>query len=136
MTETRAFTDRSYATFLSEEQLMGSRCDGCDTLFIPPRALCPACHGDNLSWEQAGGGGRLVAMTRMAMVSPGLADEGYGGDRPYCTGVIELDEGPRVVARLAGRETDEHGHFEVGQAMQVGFEHLDRKTPRLVFRPA
>ena len=136
MTETRAFTDRSYAAFLAEEQLMGSRCQGCDALFVPPRALCPACHSDDLNWEQACGRGRLVAMTRMAMVLPGLADEGYGGDRPYCTGVIELDEGPRVVARLAGGETDEPGHFEVGQAMQVGFEHLDRETPRLVFRPA
>lgn len=136
MNENRAFTDRSYAAFLREQQLMGSRCEACAALFIPPRALCPSCHGDRLNWEQASGRGRLVAMTRMAMVSPDLVAEGYGGDRPYTTGVIELDEGPRVVARLAGGETDEPGHFEVGQAMQVGFEHLDRETPRLVFRPA
>ena len=64
------------------------------------------------------------------------ADEGCGGDRPYCSGVVELEEGPRVVARLAGRENDEPGEMEVGQEMLVGFEHHDRETPRLVFRPA
>ena len=136
MSDIRAFTDRSYETFLSEEQLMGSRCGDCGALFVPPRGLCPTCHDDNLSWEQASGRGRLVAMTRMAMVSPGLADEGFGGDRPYCSGVVELEEGPRVVARLAGRENDEPGEMEVGQEMLVGFEHHDRQTPRLVFRPA
>jgi uncharacterized OB-fold protein len=117
----RPFTDRSYAAFLSEEQLMGSRCHDCKQLFIPPRGLCPDCHTENLSWEQVGGRGRLVALTRMAMVSPALAEEGYGKARPYCSGVIELDEG--------------FGQEMIGQAMQVGFEHLDRKTPRLVFRP-
>ena len=136
MNQERPFTDRSFRAFLCEEQLMGGRCDGCGSLFVPPRALCPACHGDQMTWEQASGRGRLVAVTRMAMVSPGLADEGFGGDRPYCSGVVELEEGPRVVARLAGRETDELGEVEVGQDMQVGFEHRDRETPRLDFRPA
>lgn len=136
MTQTRPFTDRSYSEFLREEQLMGGRCDDCGSLFVPPRALCPDCHGDAMSWEQASGRGHLVAMTRMAMVSPGLADEGFGGDRPYCSGVVELEEGPRVVARLAGRENDEPDEMEVGQEMLVGFEHHDRQTPRLVFRPA
>ena len=131
----RPFTDRSYAAFLSEEQLMGSRCQDCNQLFIPPRGLCPNCHTENLDWEQACGRGRLVALTRMAMVSPALAEEGYGGARPYCSGVIQLDEGPRVVARIAGTEDDETGQDGIGQAMQVGFEHLDRETPRLVFRP-
>ncbi len=140
MNQQRPFTDRSYAAFLSEEQLMGSRCHDCKQLFIPPRGLCPDCHTENLSWEQVGGRGRLVALTRMAMVSPALAEEGYGKARPYCSGVIELDEGPRVVARLeAGSDEgfgqEMIGQEMIGQAMQVGFEHLDRKTPRLVFRP-
>jgi len=135
VSDIRAFTDRSYETFLSEEQLMGSRCGDCGALFVPPRGLCPTCHDDNLSWEQASGHGRLVAMTRMAMVSPDLATEGFGGDRPYCIGVVELDEGPRVVARLDQGEPDAPAGLEIGQDLQVDFEHLDRQKPRLVFRP-
>ena len=135
VTSERPFSDRSYAAFLGEEQLMGSRCQDCKQLFIPPRGLCPNCHTINLSWEQASGRGLLVAMTRMTMVSPDLAAEGYGGSRPYCSGVIQLDEGPRVVARLEGSRDAEPDQDMIGQAMQVGFEHLDRETPRLVFRP-
>jgi uncharacterized OB-fold protein len=134
--QNRAFTDRSYATFLSEEQLMGSRCGDCDALFVPPRALCPACHGQDFSWEQASGRGRLLAMTRMAMVSPELAAEGFGNDRPYLIGVVQLDEGPRVVARLEETGPGDAGTVEVGAAMEVGFELFDHRTPRLVFRPA
>jgi uncharacterized OB-fold protein len=136
VSDQRAFTDRSYKTFLSEEQLMGARCNDCGRLFVPPRSLCPTCHGDNLNWEQASGQGRLVAMTNMAMVAPDLAAEGYGGDRPYCIGVVQLDEGPRVVARLDDGDTDARGGLEIGQDLQVQFECLDRQTPRLVFRPA
>ena len=136
MSDDRAFTDQSYKAFLSEKQLMGARCNDCKVLFVPPRGLCPTCHGDNLNWEQASGQGRLVAMTQMAMVSPDLAAEGYGGGRPYCIGVVELHEGPRVVARLDQGKPDARADLEIGQDLQVEFEHLDRHKPRLVFRPA
>ena len=136
MGDTRAFTDHSYAAFLAEKRLMGARCSDCKALFVPPRALCPDCHGERMSWEAVSGRGRIAALTCMTMVSVGLAAEGYGPDRPYCTGVIALEEGPRVVARLAGANGDESGSFEIGAAMQAGFEQLADGTARLVFQPA
>ncbi len=135
MSEPRPFTDQSYSLFLREQQLMGGRCGDCGRLHLPPRSLCPMCHGESMTWEQASGRGHLVAVTRMAMVSPGLAEEGFGADRPYCAGVVELEEGPRVVARLAGQDDEAIDGLNVGDELQVTFEHLDRPTPRLVFRP-
>ena len=136
MDDTRPFTDHSYAAYLAEECLMGARCGDCGTLFVPPRSLCPRCYGGSMSWESVSGLGQVVALTCMTMVSPALAAEGYGADRPYCTGVILLEEGPRVVARLAGVDSDQVGSLEIGGAVQAGFELLPDGTPRLVFRPA
>ena len=79
---------------------MGSRCAGCGTLHVPPRAICPECRGTDMAWEQVKGTGTLTAFTCITMVTPALQAEGYGRDNPFCTGVVALDEGPRVVARI------------------------------------
>ena len=89
-----------------------------------------------MTWEPVSGLGQVLALTSMTMVSPDLVAEGYGVDRPYCTGVIALEEGPRVVARLAGAYSDAAVSLEVGEAVQAGFEQRADGTPRLVFHPA
>ena len=46
------------------------------------------------------GAGRLVALTSISIGPPAMQMEGFNRNNPYCTGVVELDEGPRVVARI------------------------------------
>ncbi|MFP6770401.1 MAG: zinc ribbon domain-containing protein [Planctomycetaceae bacterium] len=113
MGDQRCFSDTGFAAFLSEGRLMGTRC-GCGELHLPPRALCPSCYGTDLAWEETSGDGRLVAITRMTMVSPSMARQGYGSENPLCVGVVVLTAGPRVVGQVV--ETD---HLTLGTAVSV-----------------
>ena len=114
-------TDHSFGRFLLEEKLMGSRCGGCGALFVPPRAICPECRGTGMTWEQMRGTGTLTAFTCIAMATPALQAEGYGRDNPFCTGVVALDEGPRVVARIEGLDTTRPEEIRLGTPLRVRF---------------
>ena len=43
--------------------------------------------------------------------------EGYGRDKPYLTGIVELDEGPRISARLLGWEETKPEDIKIGSRM-------------------
>jgi uncharacterized OB-fold protein len=137
--EERPFSDISYEQFLSEEKLMGSRCKTCGALFVPPRPICIQCHGSNLEWAEMRGKGRLSAFTCIAICPPFMIAEGYGRNNPYCSGVVELEEGVRVVARIEEVNTREPEYIQVGMPLTVSFLHRgegeNRKT-FLAFRPS
>lgn len=137
--EARPFSDSSFAQFLDEEKLMGSRCHACGALFVPPRPICIECGGSEMQWVQANGTGRLSAFTCIAVGPPAMRQEGYGRGHPYCTGVVELDEGCRVVARIEDVNTNAPHTIAVGMPVVVTFLHRGEgpdKTTFLAFRPA
>ncbi len=57
------FTSANFNKFLSEHKLMGSRCTQCGGLYLPPRAICPACHSDQIEWLEMSGKGKLAAFS-------------------------------------------------------------------------
>ena len=134
----RPMSDHSFAQFLLEEKLMGARCTGCQTLYVPPRTLCPQCYRSEMAWVEMQGRGTLAAFTCIAIGTAALQAEGYGRENPYCTGVVILDEGPRVVARIEGLDPQQPDQIKIGAPLKVRF--LQRGTaaePRavLAFRP-
>ncbi|MBI5570366.1 MAG: Zn-ribbon domain-containing OB-fold protein [Desulfomonile tiedjei] len=137
--EARPFSDTSFDRFLDEEKLMGSRCDTCGALFVPPRPLCIACGGSEMEWVKMRGTGTLRAFTCIAVGPPAMRQEGYGRARPYCTGVVELDEGCRVVARIEDVNTNDPQTISIGMPVTVMFLHRGEgpdKTTYLAFKPA
>ena len=48
----RPFTAAAFNQFIAEKKLMGSRCIQCAELYLPPRAICPKCHNDQMEWEE------------------------------------------------------------------------------------
>jgi len=98
---------------------MGSTCATCTALHVPARALCTACHGTELDWTEVSGHGRLVAFTTIAICPPAMIAEGYGRDNPYCCGVVELDEGPRVAARIVGVDTQQPNTIKLGTPVHL-----------------
>ncbi len=117
---------------------MGARCLGCQAIFVPPRALCPKCDGSTMEWERMEGRGKLVAFTCIAIGPPSMLKLGYGRDNPYCTGVVELEEKARVVARIQGVDTRNPRTITVGMPLQVDFLQEDRGSGSravLAFKP-
>ena len=99
-----AFVDAVH--HLSEEKLMGARCKRCGTLSVPPRPICVKCHASDQDWVPMQGRGKLAAYTCILIGTPAMIAEGYGRKNPYCSGVVELEEGGRVDARI--RYPDAH----------------------------
>jgi uncharacterized OB-fold protein len=117
----RGFTAASFSKYLGEQKLMGSRCQSCDTLHLPPRALCPACFGEEVRWEEMSGTGKLVAYTTIHIAPTAMIEAGYGRDKPYCAGIVQLDEGPAISAQIVGVDPTQPEQIVIGAPVQVTF---------------
>lgn len=137
--EKRPFSDISYEQYLSEDKLMGSKCTQCGTAFTPPRPICINCHSSEMEWTEMKGTGKLAGFTCIAIGPSFMAEEGYGRNNPYCVGVVELDEGTRVDARIEGVDAARPETIQVGMPLKVKFLHRgegDNQRTFLAFEPA
>src|SRR4030042_682159 len=96
----REFTGASFNRFLNEEKLMGTRCRGCGALHLPPRPICTKCYSRDMEWVGMKGKGKLSAFTSICVTPTLMIQEGFGRDKPCCSGVVELEEGDRKSTRL------------------------------------
>jgi uncharacterized protein len=114
---------------------MGSRCGRCGKLYVPPRPICPGCHGSQMDWVEMSGKGKLAAFTCIAIGPAAMIAEGYNRDNPYCSAVIRLDEGARVDARLEGIDPKKPEEIGVGMPFKVKYVHRVDKRTYLAFEP-
>ena len=131
--ETRPFNDISYERFLSEDKLMGSRCQKCGALSVPPRSICVKCHGSEMSWVEVKGKGKLAAFTCIAIGPPMMIKEGYDRKHPYVSGVVELEEGAKVVARIEGVDGSKPETIKIGIPLRVEFLHYGEANSSKTF---
>ncbi|MFT3816578.1 MAG: Zn-ribbon domain-containing OB-fold protein [Rubrivivax sp.] len=98
-----------------EQRLLIRRCGACGALHFMPRHLCPQCWSDDLQWIDAKGRGRVHSYTVIHRAS----SPAYASMTPYVVALIELDEGPRMVANILG---DDALQVRIGDAVEVMFE--------------
>ena len=70
------------------------RCGACGAWRHPPRRFCPHCYSPDARFEPVAGTG----VVRSLAVSHRSMDPGWQAEVPFATLVVELDEGPRVLA--------------------------------------
>ena len=124
MTDTttiRPFTVASFDQYLAEGKLMASRCADCGTLNLPPRAICPKCHSENLEWAETSGAGKLAGFTVISIAPTFMIEQGYGRNNPYVSGIVELDEGVKISARITVVDATKPEEIKVGTALTVDF---------------
>ncbi|MCJ7576801.1 MAG: Zn-ribbon domain-containing OB-fold protein [Dehalococcoidia bacterium] len=137
--EVRPFNDISYERFVSEDKLMGSKCRKCGALSVPPRPICIKCHGSEMEWVEMKGKGKLAAFTCVAIGPPFMIKEGYDRKHPYVSGVVELEEGAKVVARIEGIDATKPEAIRIGAPLKIEFLHRgegENSTTFLAFRPS
>jgi uncharacterized OB-fold protein len=78
-------------------RLVVQRCAGCGEPAVPPKRLCPACHGGE--WERLtlGGEGEVASFT-VIRVPPGR----LAADAPYAIVVVRFPEGVSLLGRTTG----------------------------------
>ena len=122
----KGFTSASFYHFLGEHKLMGSRCQSCGALHLPPRSLCPTCYGEEMNWEEMSGKGKLLAFTTVHIAPTAMIEAGYGRDNPYCVGIVQLDEGPAISAQIVGVDATQPEQIAVGTPVHATF--IERGT--------
>lgn len=127
------FSDIAYDKFLSKEKLMGSKCTKCSSLYSPPRPICISCKSSEMEWLALSGRGRVAAFTCISIAPKLMLDEGFNRNNPYCVGVIELEEGTRVVARIEGIDPKNPENIEVGTPVHVKFLHCNHGNKSKTF---
>lgn len=91
-------------------ELRIQQCQGCQALHNPPTPRCPDCGSFDQGWIVSSGRGHLYsfAVPRYPQVR--------GFRYPVLVGLIELEEGPRLVSNVVGVTRDQ---LEVGMPLEV-----------------
>ena len=87
---------------VSADALCIQRCASCDTWRHPPRRFCATCFGGDAAFEPVTGTGTVHSL----VVSHRSLDPGWNEHTPFPTLVIELDEGPRLLAATTAAVDD------------------------------
>jgi uncharacterized OB-fold protein len=114
-------------------KFLGTCCQDCGEHFYPRRAICAKCMSENTVDAELSPRGTLYSYTFVHFPLFGSTNlehmDGYG------VGQVDLPEGPRVQAPLAGKQNE----FRIGQTVQAELDVLREDGGRDVvivrFRP-
>lgn len=123
MTDAMAATgpQARYFASLAEGRFEIQRCDACMGCQFFPRTLCMHCGATDLHWLRPSGRGTVYS-TSVVRRKPEA-----GGD--YNVALIDLEEGVRLMSRVAGMDPQA---VSIGMAVQARV-HQDADQPRVVF---
>ncbi len=91
--------------------LLGSHCTSCGAYHFPRHDTCPYCSIEDPTAVELSSTGTLWSWTAVTAPPPG-----YSGEVPFGIGVVELDDGIRVISRLT--ESDPTA-LSLGTPMQL-----------------
>ncbi|MFI1585946.1 bifunctional MaoC family dehydratase N-terminal/OB-fold nucleic acid binding domain-containing protein [Embleya sp. NPDC020630] len=117
--------NRAYWDGVAEGRLLFQKCTACATPRFP---FAPGCnHCASLEWESVESAGAGVVYSHVTMHYPKFP----AFDMPYAVGLIELDEGVRMLGNVLGVAHDE---VRIGQRVQVEFVTHDADLTVPAFR--
>jgi uncharacterized OB-fold protein/acyl dehydratase len=112
---------------LKAGKLLIQRCGGCGTLRHPPRPMCPRCQ--SLEWDTVEASGRGTVYSFVVSHYPQIPAFDY----PLAIGLIELEEGTRLVSNVVDIDPAE---VHVDMPVEVVFMKVDDELTLPLFRPS
>lgn len=101
------------------------RCSGCGEFHHMAPRRCIRCLGGDLVWERASGRGVLASFT----VVHRAPSEAFRPLAPYVLGLVDLEEGPRMMAQVrVGADM-----ARIGMALKVAFRQSVHGVQEPVF---
>ena len=107
-------------------RLLIQRCSGCSTLRNPPRPMCDRCR--SLEWDTVEASGRGTVFSFVVNHYPQVPAFDY----PLAVGLIELQEGTRLVADVIRIDPSE---VRIGMEVEVEFVDHDPDLSLPAFHP-
>ena len=112
-----------------EGRLVVQECPACRQVWHPPLPRCPHCHHAGLGWRDVSGDGTVYSYT----VVRHPTHFAFAGKIPYVLALVELAEGPRLVAALTGIPPEE---VRVGLPVRAVFRAVTDTVTLPYFEPA
>ncbi len=103
------------------------RCKACGKAQFYARNACVHCHGRELTWQVAAGGGRVASFSVIHR-APIAA---FAGDVPYVLALVDLDEGFRFMCNVLRCDP---ATVRIGMPVRVCFESRvgsEQKIPQV-----
>ncbi len=97
--------NRPYWEGCRQGKLLLQHCQQCHQYQFYPRLYCMQCGSDKLQWAEASGRGRIYSYT---IIHRNKTPE-FVQDVPYNVAIIQLDEGPRMMANIVGSDNSQLG---------------------------
>ncbi|RZL88469.1 MAG: Zn-ribbon domain-containing OB-fold protein [Variovorax sp.] len=113
-----------------EGRLKIQYCPACARHQFYPRRFCTQCLSNGIEWVQASGRGRVYTYT----VCHVAAHPAFEPRVPYAIGMIELDEGVRMLAGIVVADPEHLKHLAIGAPVEVCFEHISAEIALPMFR--
>jgi len=98
-------------------KLLLPRCNACGKFCLPPSQRCTHCLSTDFAWQESLGKGRIYSF----VVYHRVYHPAFESDVPYAVAIVELDEGPRLLANIVGTPPD-----AIRCDMRVGVVFEDR----------
>ncbi len=98
------------------------RCSDCGRSHWYPRALCPFCFSDRITWQDSTGRGTVYSYTVMRRAKP-----------IYAVAYVTLDVGPTMMTNIVGCDVDA---IKIGMSVQAVFHPAGDGTLVPMFKPA
>jgi hypothetical protein len=111
----------------AQGELRLQRCADCGTWRHPPRHRCASCGSGATTWVPVSGRGHIFSWT----VTHQALDPAF--EVPYAVVVVELEEGPRLVASLVGLEP---AALRLDMPVVVELDPVSDEVALLAVRPA
>ena len=105
------------------------QCSICRHYQYPPTTFCERCRSTALNWHEVSGFGKLFSWI---VVRYGIPREIFGDLVPYAVGLVQLNEGPRIVTNIV--ECNVESIFD-GMPLEVIFDDVDDGITLPKFRP-
>ncbi len=109
-----------------EGRLLVQSCGSCGKLRHPPAPACPECR--SLDWDAVEVSPRGRVLSFVVVHHPQVPAFDY----PLVVALVELHEGLRIVADMAGVEPAD---VAIGMEVEAGFEMIDQEIALPRFRP-
>ena len=111
----------------ARHELVIQRCDSCRRFWFPPSNRCQHCWSTEFTWRPVTGRARLYSFTVFHRAyAAELADQ-----LPYVVGVVELEEGPRLITNVVGCEPAD---VRVDMPVEVVFDDISDEITLHAFR--
>lgn len=105
---------RAFWQEIREHRLAVQKCVDCGSIRAYAQAFCPLCLSERFEWVHCSGSGRVYSFT--SVLRP--PTPAFASQVPYSLALIDLDEGPRLLARVR----DGAGSISIGDRVRAVFD--------------